>query len=237
MTEAKTDYFKEAQHWEDDAVARMRRSEKRAWMIASVASVTALLSVAAVAGIAPLKSVEPFVIRVDNNTGVTDVVSTVTETDGAVKESAKEVLDKYWLGHYIRRRESYLWETRDYDRKTVGLFSSHPVQQEYAAFTDPESNPQAPVALYAEHASVDTAIKAISFLNRGEIVNDEKRVTALVRYTKTLKRNGAPPVTTHWAATVTFIYRDGEMSIEDRGHNPLGFQVIAYRNDPESAGG
>jgi type IV secretion system protein VirB8 len=230
------DYFAEAAAWDDDLAARAARSERRAWFVAGVATTVALVGVAGLAVVAARKDVAPFVIRVDNNTGVTDVVSVLTETDGAVKESAQEALDKYWLGQYIRSREGYLWDTRAYDRETVGLLSNHAVQQDYAALTDPKSNPQAPVALYGENAAVETKIKTIGFLNKGEEKNEEKRVTALVRYIKTLKRNGTQDVATHWAATVTFVYSDADMDMDARGRNPLGFQVVGYRNDPEVGG-
>ncbi|MCO5344798.1 type IV secretion system protein, partial [Aeromonas veronii] len=41
---------------------------------------------------------------------------------------------------------------------------------------------------------------------------------------------------THWAATITFTYRNEPMKLDDRTKNPLGFQVISYRNDQEAGG-
>lgn len=231
------EYFDEARSWDQDVAERTKRSEKRAWTIAAALACVAVLEAGALAALAPLKSVEPFVIRVDNNTGMVDVVSTLTETAGEVQQSAQEALDKYWLGQYIRHREGYLWQTREHDRRMVGLLSGSNVQQNYAEYTDPRRNPRAPVNVYGENTEVVTNIKAISFINPGERVGGERRVTALVRYTKEVSRTGERPVVSHWAATVTFAYRNASMSIEDRQLNPLGFQVIGYRNDQESIGG
>jgi type IV secretion system protein VirB8 len=231
------EYFKEARSWDEDTTARIRKSEKRAWRVAGVAIVIALLEGFAIASMAPLKTVEPFVVRVDNNTGLVDVVSVLAETDGEVKQSAQEALDKYWLGQYTLYRERFQWDTRDYDRRIVGLLSAANIQQEYSTYTDPKRNPHAPVAVYGQNAEVETNVKSISFINPGEMVNDEKRVTALVRYTKKVKRPGETDILTHWGATVTFVYRNGAMKFEDRLKNPLGFQIIGYRNDQESIGG
>ena len=229
-------YFSEARSWDEDKTIRIQRSEKRAWVITLLVTSLAVLEAFALFTLLPLKTIEPFVIRVDNNTGFVDVISTLTETDGEVKESAQEVLDKYWLGQYIRHREGYQWETREYDRKLVGLLSDISMQQEYAVYTDPTNNPNAPVLMYSNTSEVDITIKAISMINTESIKGIRHR-TALVRYTKEIKRTGERNVLTHWSATVTFIYLNSPMDIKDRQLNPLGFQVVAYRNDQESIGG
>lgn len=229
-------YFEEARSWDADTNARVKRSERRAWTMVWALLCVAVLEAVGIASLLPLKTVEPFVIRVDNNTGVTDVISTLTETDGVVAQSAQEALDKYWLVQYIRNRESYQWETREYNRHLVGLMSGASVQHAYASYTDPRQNDHAPVLVYGQNSEVETHIKAISLINN-EQVNGENRTTALVRYTKQVKRAGERSPLTHWAATVTFTYLNAEMSVDDRQLNPLGFQVISYRNDQENMGG
>jgi len=229
-------YFEEAREWDQDKNDRQALSERRAWKVVAVLFVVAALEAVALATLTPLKSVEPFVIRVDNNTGVTDVISELAGTDGTIEESAQEALDKYWLGKYIRRRESYQWETREYDRQIVGLMSGAEVQQQFAAYTDPKQNPRAPVTLYGRNTEVETSIKAISLIGK-ETVDGQVRTTAMVRYTKQVKRAGERSPLTHWAATLTFVYLDTPMSVDERQMNPLGFQVIGYRNDQESIGG
>ena len=229
-------YFDEARSWDEDKTDRIQRSEKRAWRIVAAVAVIAVLEAIGLASLAPLKTVEPFVIRVDNNTGVVDVVSTLTDTAGEVEEGAQEALDKYWLGQYIRHREGYQWETREYDRSLVGLMSSASVQQNYAAYTDPRQNPRAPVSVYGRTAEVEINMKSVSVLNT-ETVDGEKHTTALVRYTKQVERAGERSPLTHWAATVTYTYLNSPMSVEERQLNPLGFQVVNYRNTQESVGG
>ena len=62
------------------------RSRRIAWVTAGVASLLAIVSVAAVAALTPLKTVEPFVIRVDNATGIVDVVNAL--------DNARETYDE-----------------------------------------------------------------------------------------------------------------------------------------------
>lgn len=232
-----TEYFEEALSWDSNNVIAANKSKKIAWIIASICVVITAIAVSAVAMLTPLKTVEPFVIRVNDTNGMVDVISVLAETDGVIKQSSEELLDKYWLGKYIFSREGYHFETRNADRRQTALLSSIQVQQEYALETDPRQSKEAPITLYGANASVEIKIKAISFINRGEIINKEKKITALIRYTEEVKREGSTNPLTHWVATVTFAYRNTPMKVNDRLVNPLGFQVINYRNDQENHGG
>ena len=69
-TEAEVaEYFEAARGWDLDRAQAAERSAKRAWLIAGVATLLTVLALVAVAGLTPMKTVEPFVIRVDNSTG------------------------------------------------------------------------------------------------------------------------------------------------------------------------
>ena len=101
-------YLEEARTFDQDRLLTARRSTRLAWTIASVASVIACASVVAVAALAPLKSVEPFVIRVDQATGVPEVMTALT--DG--REEYDEAVAKYFLALYVRTREGYSYAAR-----------------------------------------------------------------------------------------------------------------------------
>lgn len=226
-------YFAEATAWDNNIYTKIKQSERRAWIVAVSAILVALLASVSIASMLPLKTVEPFVIRVDNNTGLTDVVNILRESD----IEATEAMNKYWLSQYIRHRENYLWDTRNFDRRIVGLMSAPSVQEQFATYTDPRLNQQAPIRIYGENTEVKTAITAISMLNNGETIGGETRYTALVRYSKDVSRAGEFSPKSYWAATITFTFRNTPMNVDDRLLNPLGFQVLNYRNDQESAGG
>lgn len=227
-------YFKEARSWDAETSVAIKKSEQRAWRCCALLTLIAIMQGIGLLCLLPLKTIEPFVIRVDNNTGLVDVVSTLA-SQGQIKLKAQEVMDKYWLTQYLQHRESYQWDTRSYDRNLIGIMSSEPVQQEYAAATDPKTNSQAPIKLYQQSAQVRVNIQAISFIASNK-VNGEQHKTALVRYSKQELQQGEQHPTTHWVATITFTYRNSPMKLADRRLNPLGFQVLNYRNDQAIGG-
>ena len=227
-------YFQEACSWDQSFSDMLKKSNKKAWCVAFGCACIALLEASALISMMPLKTIEPFVIRVDNNTGYTDVISKLSQTSGDIEETAQEALDKFFLGQYIRHREGYQWETRDYDRNLIGLMSDMTVQQHYADYTDPRHE-NAPVNLYRDQVEVTVKITGISFLPT-ETIKGHNFVTAIVRYTKQNQQKSERSHLSHWVATVTYHYADALMSVQDRQVNPLGFQVIKYRNDQEVAG-
>ncbi|WP_419619144.1 virB8 family protein [Thiolapillus sp.] len=218
------DLYRGAASWETDRLVSAKKSESRAWWVAAIATVLAIAAVFAVAALTPLKTVKPFVLRVDNTTGIVDVVAGL---ENAKNRDYSEVVDKYFLSKYIRIRERYLIPTLQSDRYAVGLMSSQKVSQQYAEYTDPDRNEKAPVRVYGNSASVTVKIRLITFLSKN---------VAIVRYTKLVERAGQRNPPSHWAATITFSYTNAEMAPEDRLISPLGFIVDDYRNDPEFVG-
>jgi type IV secretion system protein VirB8 len=212
-------YLKEALSWETDKVMEMNRSRKTAWRVASASGAIAFVSVLAVAALLPLKVVEPFVIRVDNATGIVDVV----EALGDGKTNYDEAVNKYFTQWYVRYREGYTKELAEEYYTNVGVLSAGLEQQKYSSWFDPK-NPMSPLNVYGPYAKVRVRIKSTSFI-RPDV--------ALVRYTKEVERGADRPEITHWAATVVFKYSGAPMAESDRAINPLGFQVTEYRNDPD----
>jgi type IV secretion system protein VirB8 len=213
-------YLHEARSWETDKVRQMEQSRKLAWYVVAASGATACAAVLAVAMMMPLKTVEPYVIRVDNSTGIVDVVEALT--DG--KTNYDEAINKYFTQWYVRYREGFSKELAEDYYYNVGIMSSSAEQQKYLQFFNPK-NPLSPINVYSDYAKVKITIKSTSFINP---------TVALVRYTKGIERGLDKPIVTHWAATVTFRYTRAPMAERDRAINPLGFQVVDYRNDPDA---
>lgn len=214
-------YLREARSWETDKVRELLNSRKTAWWVASASGLIALIAVVAVAALAPLKTTEPYVIRVDNNTGTVDVVQAMK--DG--KTNYDEAMNKYFVQWYVRYREGYAKELAEDYYSYVGILSNGLEQQKYYAAFNPK-NPLSPLNVYGNFAKVKVDIQSTSFINPN---------VALVRYIKKVERGLDQPIVTHWAATITFKYLGAPMKEKDRGINPLGFQVAEYRNDPDAA--
>lgn len=213
-------YLKEARTWETDKVQEIEKSKKLAWRVATASGVVAFMAVAAVASLVPLKTVEPYVIRVDNSTGIVDVVQAMK--DG--KTNYDEAMNKYFTQWYVRYREGYSNELAENYYANVGLMSGGLEQQKYYQWFNPK-NPLSPITVYGPYAKVKVNIMGTTFL---------KPNIAMVRYTKAIERGNDKPQVTHWAATITFKYSGAPMSEKDRAINPLGFQVVEYRNDPDA---
>lgn len=213
-------YLGEARSWETDRVRQLVRSRKVAWIVASLSIIVALVSVLAVSALAPLKTVEPYVIRVDNATGIVEVVRAMRDS----KTTYDETMNKYFIQKYIRFREGFSKELAEDYYANVGIMSSSSEQQKYLAAFEPK-NPLSPLNVYGAYAKVRVSIKSVSFI-RPDV--------ALVRYVKEIDRAGVSTELSHWAATVIFKYSGAPMSERDRANNPLGFQITEYRNDPDS---
>ncbi|MFC3162888.1 virB8 family protein [Ciceribacter thiooxidans] len=212
-------YFDKARRFDQDRMIQVERSARIAWSVAIMAGVLAGASVLAVAGLTPLKTVEPFVVRVDNSTGIVDVVSALTSTAGTYDEA----VTKYFAAKYVRAREGYVWSESEENFRTVALLSTQPEQTRFSVFYR-GSNPESPQNTYGRGATVRVGIASISLINPNVVS---------VRYMRTITR-GDDVRTTHWVATLTFAYVNAPMSSTDRLVNPLGFAVSEYRADPEA---
>ncbi|MBW0149781.1 MAG: virB8 family protein [Phenylobacterium sp.] len=212
-------YFEEARRWDQDRVQAANRSKKLAWTIAAVASGLAVVSIAAVVALAPLKTVEPFVIRVNQTTGAVDVM---TGLKGSHDVTYNEAVSKYFLGQYVRAREGYLPPAAEENFKFVSIMSTPDEQQRWAdAYRS--TNPTSPQATLGPDGVATVAIRNITFINP-KVAN--------VRFTRTV-RKAQEVQASDWIATLTFTYTQAPMLESDRLRNPLGFQVQNYRADPE----
>lgn len=176
------------------------------------------LSLIAVAGLAPLKSVEPFVIRVDNTTGIVDVVSAISGP-----ATYADATTKYFAGLYVRAREGFTASEAESNFRTIALMSG-PAEQRRFQELYRGSNPQSPQVLFGKSALVRITILSVSMLDR---------TIASVRYLKTIIR-GDETTATHWIATLTFSYSSEAMPAADRQINPLGFLVSEFKADAEA---
>ena len=213
-------YFDNARRWEQDLLLTAQRSKRLAWFVATGACVLATAAVGAVVALAPLKTVEPFVIRVDNTTGIVETVSAL----GTSPRTYDEAVTKYFLGRYVRSREGFSQAEAASNFQTVALLSSQAEQARFAAIYR-GSNPESPQVLHGRFGVAEVRIKAISLLADN---------LASVRFLKE-SRKGEEIKITHWIATLTFAYVNAPVSSTDRLINPLGFLVAEYRADPEVA--
>ncbi len=227
-------YLADAQTWELDRAQRAERSAKRAWIVAAGASLIAALCAGAVAGLTPLKQPVPVVVRVDNSTGIVDVVPTYDGTG-----TVPQLVTRHLLNGYVTARERYFYGTAEADYDLVAAQNSPQLNQAWAALWA-RTNPQSPLNIYKDGTTVRVQIRSITFLQLGSGRDN----VAQVRFT-TFSRPGGTgeerPAS--WISTIEYTYTKPSTDEKLRAVNPLGFRVVEYHREPEivnqgtSAGG
>lgn len=191
--------------------------------VASLAGI--IFSVLSVVKIVSSKTIEPFVIGIEDKTGITNVIRPIQQE----KYAYDEVLRRYFLTQYLSKRETYNITSFEYNYFTViRLFSNSTV---YGAFRSSVyvNNPNSPVRLGTKQRTIK--IKSIVFMPP---VPGQAGFPVQIRF-KSEDGDGVNPGgdVKHKLVTMSFDFQDLVLTDEERAINPLGFQVIAYRVDDE----
>lgn len=221
---ALSQYFADAASWEADRVAQQQRTTRIAWIVAWGGWLCAMTIAVALMLLMPLKRVEPFVVRVDNHTGVVDVVPVYSE-----KATLPEAVTRYFLDHYVMTCERFNYATAESDYEECGAFHTAARNQRWSTRWA-RSNPNSPLNLYKDGSTLRAQVSSISFFTRGSGVAD----LAQVRYTQQRRAAGGTDAqVTHWIATVQYTYVDPSKDPKTRRWNPLGFKIIEFQAEPE----
>jgi type IV secretion system protein VirB8 len=218
---ALADYYREAASWSDDRTHELTRSRKVAWIIAGVAAAIALLEAIALVLMVPLKTVVPYTLLVDRQTGYVEAIKPLERAT----ISPDTALVRSFLVQYVIAREGFDIDQLNDNYRKVALWSAGDARSRYIAEMQ-GSNPLSPLAALPRRALVQVQVRSVSSLGAD---------SSLVRYTTTRSDPGAqaqPPQ--HWAAVIKFGFSGAAMRAEDRMINPLGFQVSRYRRDAET---
>ena len=220
------EYLEEARTWDLDRREQSAKSVRRAWTVSGVSLGVAVLALGALIGITPLKRVDPFVVRVDNATGIVDVVPTY-RGDGPVSE----LVTRHLLMTYITARERYALAVAESDYDTVGAYQSAPLNASWVALWD-RVNPDSPLNAYRDGTTARVQVQAITFLKRASGADD----LAQVRFIRGVRPGGnGQEQLTHYIATVQYGYGTPSHDDHTRALNPLGFRVLEYRREAEVA--
>lgn len=220
-------YWREAGSWDLDRVEALRRGERRAWRVAAAATLCTLLCAAAVVMLFPLVRIAPFLVRVDNSTGIVDVVPMIA---GPIDPG--EAVTRYLLTHYVTVCERFDPASAESDYTECGAFQTAQLNQAwYTRWT--ATNPASPLNLYKDGSTVRASVVSVSFFRRASGLAD----LAQVRYVKHLRRaSGGVEEATHWIAAIQYAYANPSKDVRSRSLNPLGFKVLDFRPEPEVMG-
>ena len=217
-------YFAEAASWDADRAAQNARSARVAWRVATGACVLTAVALVALMLLMPLKSVEPFVIRVDNTTGIVDVVPVFVG-----QAPMSEVVTRYLLDHYLTVCERFNFSTAESDYEECSSFHAPGRHQEWMALWD-RTNPSSPLNVHRDGTSVRVQVSSITFFERSSGVED----LAQVRFIKTTRSGNGAEQMSQWIATLQYVYATPATDPRMRRWNPLGFKVVDYRTEAEA---
>lgn len=161
---------------------------------------------------------ELVLIRVNNDTGYAEVLTSVAEEN----LTEAEVLGKFFASRYVILREQYVYGSLQEDFRLVQLYSGKDEQQKYLAFWSKED---APDAKYEENYSVKIDILSISITSG----TDDFRV-ATIRFKKNILdlRSMKLSEEYHTARLVYDFTPEEKITDRNRLDNPLGFKVEDY---------
>jgi type IV secretion system protein VirB8 len=215
-------YYKEAATWNRDRQEALAKSQRTAWWVAGGAAAIAILEAVALLVLTPLKTVVPYTLLVDRTTGYVQALKPLD----ADKVSPDAALTQSFLVQYVIARESFDRDIAQANYRKVALWSAENARAEYLGLMQ-VSNPQSPLVLYPATSVVETRVKSVSPVGPN---------VALVRFdTVRHDAGGAVQPPRSWVSVIRYRYSGEPMKLEDRFVNPLGFQVLRYRRDAESA--
>jgi len=213
-------YYAAAQGWADERVEAERRARKLAWTVASVAGALALILALTLAMLVPLKTVQPYVVTVDRQSGAVEVATTVANGRLTQNESVIQAQ----LANYVRVRETFDASDLSENYRRVQLLSSADVRAAYVALMA-AGNPDSPLRALSPGDTLKVRIKSVSLTGTG---------SALVRYDLDRTVAGGRGVSsTAYVSAISYGFNNKPLRAADRFENPLGFEVTRYRRDSE----
>jgi type IV secretion system protein VirB8 len=202
-------------------VDALQVSRRTAWRVAAGASLIALLEAIALIVLMPLKTVEPYTLLVDRQTGFVQALRPLNHE----QISGDRALTQSFLVQYVIARESFDIDSLQDNYRRVALWSADRARSEYISAIQ-VSNPDSPLTRLPRTSVIETRVKSVSPVGTN---------VAMVRF-ETRRRDAGGQVgpASAWVAMIRYRYSGEPMRIEDRFLNPLGFEVLRYRRDAEA---
>ena len=216
-------YYAEGERWET-SVYRSVAASRAVWRsIALILGCCLIAALTALVLLIPLKSFEVVTLAVDKTTGFVEVMRPLQDS-GDLTQS--ESVTRANIVRYIRARETYDPKGLRDNYELAGLYSAG-VAREALEKDFSGANLENMMHTYGPNTTIRVIVKSVIFLNER---------TAAVRFQTIREAEHQDPVSVDWVANVRYRYTSQPMRTDWRFDNPLGFQVLEYRRDQETAG-
>jgi type IV secretion system protein VirB8 len=168
------------------------------------------------------KSIEPFIVEIEEKTGIPTIVDQVS-----IKEyKADEVIQEFFIYNYIRSREGYDYRTYHYDYHSVArLLSDVGVYRGFRRMVSTR-NENSPVNIYARDVRLEPKVKSI------QDIEGAKQIRIVVKHL----RGNVVVAEDHKIIYMKYNFVNLNLTLEERLVNPLGFRVSEYRIDQDFVG-
>lgn len=186
-------------------------------LLVIISIILILSSIIAVDHIASSKAIQPFIVEIEDKTGITNLVNPLSRTE----ISGDQAISTYFITKYIRSRESY--NSIDYKsnyNSIVRLLSDKKVYDEFLQYMT--NNPQNPILYYANKNSTYIKFRSMQYLDEGKVQ---------IRFT--VIENEGEKKTFPKIVTLKFEFKNFDYTLDEREINPLGFQITVYKVDNE----
>jgi type IV secretion system protein VirB8 len=152
------------------------------------------------------KSLEPYVIEVEEKSGVPTVVDQMTSQTLSADESIK----KYFINQFIQSAVAYDPRTYKMDTERVRLLSTQSVYTDFRARINPKE--------LGTDSKIEIRIKSIKFLDPS---------TVQIRILRTVSGSSNSGQKDE-VINMNFYFTNLTLTAEERLVNPLGFQVTSF---------
>lgn len=206
-------------NWYEEKHESIKVQRNLLFVILVILLCLSIVSVMVVAYVVNTKRFDPFVIQIDDVTGVAKVVNPLS----ADYLNGNDELAKYFIKKYVSARETY--NPVDFDtvaKNTVRLLSSNSIYWGYRGYIRNEENN--PAIKYGQKNTTYMVVKSWSKLANNKYI---------LRFS--LNETAQNRLVHHKIAVVEFKYLAMELNEQDRDVNPIGFQVIGYRVDDDNS--
>ena len=221
-----------SKHWYQDKYQHVLVQRNVLAVLALVALLVALTSVFAVKRLAPLKTVEPYLLQIDDTSGIVQAVEPAQRNAYA----ASEVVDRYFVSRYIFARESYNFSVLRTSYEIVRVMSTPDLFYNFRRMVDP-SNENSLAAVLKTTGQRDVKFVSISYIHNPPLPNGEvEKTPAKIMQARIIVSDRLPNSTdtqTRYVVTITFEYAKLDLNQEEMLINPLGFQVLNYQIQKE----
>ncbi|MSO13952.1 virB8 family protein [Rickettsiales endosymbiont of Trichoplax sp. H2] len=212
---------KELKNWKDDKFQSAIVQRNLLLIGLLLCFILILVALSTIRYLKNTQSIDPFVIEIEEKSGVPTVVKPLSiET-----YSANESIKRYFIMKYIRAREEYYSETfnRNFNDVVRVLSSSSVYYSDYRNKFG-YNNPSSPYNLYGSGSYRTVGLKSIIF---------PSDTSAQIRINLTV--SGQINMVMNKIIYMEFDYFNLNMSEQDRLINPLGFQVTLFRMNDENS--